>query len=117
MRGRHHTDATQAYSFPNGATMDPSGHRRGHRGPPLAPLVTQSLSWMRGLVMEGYAGSETTGAASGQVGIAGRSCMAMRTFGGYNLANYCAHRRSFGERLPPPLRHEAARLQKELSGG
>ena len=68
----------------------------GGRRSELAPLVYESKDWKHG-------GSETTAAATGEVGIVRRDPMAMKPFCGYNFADYWSHWLSFSgqsERLP-----------------
>ncbi len=69
------------------------GRRRG-----LAPLVYQAKDWAHGVLVGASVASETTAAATGEVGIVRRDPMAMKPFCGYNFADYWGHWLSFAER-------------------
>jgi phosphoenolpyruvate carboxykinase (GTP) len=75
----------------------------GGRRRELAPLVYQAKDWAHGVLVGASVASETTAAATGEVGVVRRDPMAMKPFCGYNFANYWAHWLSFGarsEKLP-----------------
>jgi phosphoenolpyruvate carboxykinase (GTP) len=75
----------------------------GGRRRELAPLVYQAKDWAHGVLVGASVASETTAAATGEVGVVRRDPMAMKPFCGYNFGNYWAHWLSFGarsEKLP-----------------
>jgi len=78
----------------------------GGRRPSVIPLVNQAKDWTHAVFMGSAAGSETTAANLGAVGVVRRDPMAMLPFFGYNAADYLLHW------LTMPLRTDATKLPK-----
>jgi phosphoenolpyruvate carboxykinase (GTP) len=81
-----------------------SGFIFGSRRSRVVPLVFEAFDWQHGVYLGASMGTETTAAATGQVGVVRRDPMAMLPFCGYNMADYLAYWLEIHGRLKKPPR-------------
>jgi len=90
----------------------------GGRRASLAPLVMEARDWRHGVLLGGAMASETTAAATGQVGIVRRDPMAMKPFCGYHFGDYWTHWLALGEKLThPPKLFQVNWFRRDADGG
>ena len=86
------------YDLPSGVPIDAIVF--GGRRASTIPLVAQARSWQHGVFLGSMCSSETTAAATGQVGVVRRDPMAMLPFMGYHVCDYLQHWLDIGAAAP-----------------
>src|SRR6056297_2681627 len=90
----------------------------GGRPATLAPLVMEAEDWTHGTFVGAAMASETTAAATGQVGVVRRDPMAMKPFCGYHFGDYWGHWLEVGSKLAhPPKIFQVNWFRRDADGG
>ena len=88
----------------------------GGRRNRLVPLVTEARSWEEGVLFGASVSSETTAAATGEVGKVRHDPFAMLPFCGYNMGDYFSHWIAMGKGKKMPAIYQVNWFRKDKEG-